>query len=763
MRRGNLDRAFLAGMFLLVAGAVPALSCSTRGRQPGNGGGSGGTGGGTGGNNGNNDMQVSLSGPISVTPSDVTLDLVQGMPPPTQAFTVTLHDPAGDRDVTYGATFTLADLTLGAMSSNTFTAGTSHGGTTVLTASYTPPGAMQAQAQAMIHVRVKGSFPGPDCGNNGQPACPTFPPDNAPTCPATVAKPHIVYPPDGVLLPPNMSVISVMFTPWPGKPPTVKAYEVAFKNANTDVRIVTPCTNQTTDTSLVGGMLSPMPSGGCEVQLTAAQWDFVAKSNRGGAAVGVTVRATSDGMCATPSDNSAAISFAEQDLNGGVFYWKSTIINSGGIAGGVGGEIWAKSFGDATPETQISGQNNLSDATCFGCHSLSRDGTRMVVSFDDNDSDDEYSDITHTLMDVAGKKSIDGQTTYGHHEPGFQAIAPDNKVYVGTIGDLQDDLFNMIPGNALWMFDAMSGMPLATPSVTFGPTGSRPTMPDFSPDGKSLLFVLPKSVSTWGADDDHVFGGSIYTASYDATMHTFGMPTAVIASAGENNYYPSYSPDGSFIAFNRVPMQAGGTNCTNGGPQGQCPNDSYSNVKARVFVLQNKMGANPIDMEKANGSPAAKPIDVSNSWPRWSPFVQMYQGSKLLWITFSSTRDYGLRVLNHKPGLTQCYPPDSPQDPTGDHSHPFPDNCQQPQIWMAAINLAQVELGAQDPSFPAFWLPFQDITTHNHTAQWTQAVAGQPVPDMGSCIPNGGNCASNPGACCSQTCLGTGVCGMPIP
>jgi len=27
---------------------------------------------------------------------------------------------------------------------------------------------------------------------------------------------------------------------------------------------------------------------------------------------------------------------------------------------------------------------------------------------------------------------------------------------------------------------------------------------------------------------------------------------------------------------------------------------------------------------------------------------------------------------------------------------------------------------AKDPSRPAFWLPFQDITTHNHTPQWTQ-------------------------------------------
>jgi hypothetical protein len=30
----------------------------------------------------------------------------------------------------------------------------------------------------------------------------------------------------------------------------------------------------------------------------------------------------------------------------------------------------------------------------------------------------------------------------------------------------------------------------------------------------------------------------------------------------------------------------------------------------------------------------------------------------------------------------------------------------------------------QDPSFAPFCLPFQDITTSNHIAQWTQEVVG---------------------------------------
>jgi hypothetical protein len=177
----------------------------------------------------------------------------------------------------------------------------------------------------------------------------------------------------------------------------------------------------------------------------------------------------------------------------------------------------------------------------------------------------------------------------------------------------------------------------------------------------------------------------------------------------------------------------------------------------------------PLDLEKANGSPASAPVDVSNSWPRWSPFVQTYKGSKLLWITFSSTRDYGLRVFNSKAGQFQCYPADSYEQPGASHGQTFPPNCKQPLIWMAAMNLSTAEImTGGDPSYPAFFLPFQAIVdsmnrpNHNHTAQWTETVVSQPQPDMGACIPDQQDCTAAPNNCCGgETCLAsTGKCGV---
>src|SRR6185437_8063442 len=102
-------------------------------------------------------------------------------------------------------------------------------------------------------------------------------------------------------------------------------------------------------------------------------------------------------------------------------------------------------------------------------------------------------------------------------------------------------------------------------------------------------------------DDNHVFGGSIMSATWDATTGAFGTPTGLVVSAGENNFYPGYSPDGSFIVFNRVPKQtvtnpiSGRPDCTGTGLQVTCPNDSFSNAKSRILLLSTKAGSMPVD------------------------------------------------------------------------------------------------------------------------------------------------------------------------
>jgi hypothetical protein len=158
---------------------------------------------------------------------------------------------------------------------------------------------------------VKASFNGPDCPAAG---CPQFPPDNAPQCTQTNVTPQIYYPPDGVLLPPNMEKMAVQWTPFPGGPPAVPIteFEIDFANANTDVRILTLCKNQLFDSYRSSTNTTGRATGGCSLEMSdimsANVWDFIAKSNRGGDAVKVTVRATTDASAVRSGPRASATS-----------------------------------------------------------------------------------------------------------------------------------------------------------------------------------------------------------------------------------------------------------------------------------------------------------------------------------------------------------------------------------------------------------------------------------------------------------------------
>ena len=624
-----------------------------------------------------------------------------------------------------------------------------------------------------------GGTNAPDC--NG---C-TFPPSSAGACASSAPAIKIVYPADGVLLPPNMNVISIQWTPF-GTAYT--NFEVDFSQTQamptTDWRIVTACKTQTTDSQ------SGTPSGGCELQIDPKSWSSLVGANRGANQVTVTVRGTTDGKCATSSANSINISFAEEDLVGTYYYWKSTVSTNG-----VGGQIWSKVFGDITNAEKnvtsaVALRNGTLNATCNGCHALSRDGKRMVVYSDDDDSDDEYSDVAGSLLDMTttpnatevGTTGVTAMRT-GGQPPGFTTINPVASYYVTSNGmpltagtnksSTSSGYPGAIPTNGWSEWNGQSGAFVGP--VTVGAANARPTMPDWSVDGQTVVYVQPNAVAHWdpngstafqGArdDDDHIFGGSLYTVPYMGAG-AFGTPGVFLQSAGENNYYPSYSPDQpmSFIIFNRVPldMSAGAATACSTGTMPMCANDSFSNPAARLMLIgAMSAGGTPVDLERANGSSASVKVPLSNSYPRWAPFVQQYHGNKLLWFTFSSTRDYGVRILNHKTGMYQCYPADAYETPGGAHNQKFASMCQEPQLWMAPLTFTEAQQASMDPSGVAFWIPYQDPTTHNHTAQWT-VLAGPTTPPPGTCQCAQLNqaCTNNACGCCSGlACSGNGVC-----
>jgi hypothetical protein len=710
-----MHRAWLAFLFVVLAALPPGCSCAHNAGK--------GSDGGAGA-----DMSLPISGgDILIMPPEATLDLNVGGPSASQTYSAKTKS---GQDVTGLASFTVDDTSLGGFAANVFTTTTTdHGGTTYVRARYNG-----LSGFATLHVKLHASVTSVSC-----PGCPPFP-SSAPPCSAMAQTPTILYPPDGTLVPPNMNVLETQFDRGQGN----ALYEIDYENAATDVRVETQC-NPIADSK-------KNATNGCAYDLSQQVWDWISATNRGGDPVQVIVKATdTSGSCIATSTAHIAISFAQEDLNGGVYYWQSVAVDK--LQGATGG-IFRYDFGKRGQTPQAFLAPTASGGTmqrCIGCHFLSRDGQKMSYGNDDPDADDEYSDLNTTLIDVATKKAAQLAMNVG----GFQAFTPDHALVLATDGTGG----TMGTSTTMSLFDGNSGAP-AVPA-TFS-TGKRGTQPDYSADGKRVVFVEPASFSFSGTtykrfDDNHFTGGSLLTMSASGT--SFGTPAPLLASRGENNYYPAFSPDGGFVVFNRVPLSGAAGACTGTATTaGVCANDAFSNPNARVFIMPSS-GGTPIDLTAINGAGA-----LANSWPRFAPTVQMYKGHQIAWVTFSSTRDYGDVVRNSTPvsGAPQhlCYPPESPENVSTNKNVTTDPSCLQPQLWMAAIDLTAAGPGGGDPSFPAFWLPFQDSTAHNHIAQWVVQIVPPPLPDGGACIPGNGPCTPANDQCCDGICCsGTNTCG----
>ena len=90
----------------------------------------------------------------------------------------------------------------------------------------------------------------------------------------------------------------------------------------------------------------------------------------------------------------------------------------------------------------------------------------------------------------------------------------------------------------------------------------------------------------------------------------------LVAASNDNNYYPSYAPNGDYVLYDRSANTS----------------DSYDQTDARLWAVSSSGGAAPVQL--ANASPAPG----GDSWPKWSPVPHLYQPGAIYWMTFSSRR-----------------------------------------------------------------------------------------------------------------------------
>ncbi len=183
----------------------------------------------------------------------------------------------------------------------------------------------------------------------------------------------------------------------------------------------------------------------------------------------------------------------------------------------------------------------------------------------------------------------------------------------------------------------------------------------FAHTSDTLLYVSAPSVSS-GVTTLH---GNLMTVPYNARAG--GTATAIMGAATSmyNEYYPTFSPDDTYVAFNRV-------------ADGQT---SYADAQAEVFVIP-AAGGTPVRLA-ANDPPTCSgkvSPGVTNSWPKWAPGVTQVNNKNYYWLTFSSTRSANAA----------------------------------PQLYVTAV----VDDGVSLTTYPALYLWNQPPDDHNHTPAW---------------------------------------------
>jgi hypothetical protein len=664
-------------------------------------------------------------------------------------------------DVTSSTFFTLSDPSVGTLSNNTFTWGGDHGGAITITAvecGVTATTTLTLTMSASVGAgSVNGTTASNQFGNAG----------NSTNASCTGANaPQILYPTDNTLVPPNTNVIEVHFAVGSS---SNQLFEISFENSVTDVKVYTACNSSDPVNGPAQGLAVAATASnpqGCIFELDQDEWNYIAHTNRNGDPVTIKVRALGcDGFPPSAanavSSTTRQISFAEDDLVGALYYWASINLQVSTQGGLFSGGVFSYDFGvrnqKATPVLTPTTNGN---GTCIGCHVVSRDGRKMIFNYDDNDADDEYSDVKSDVFDIPSATYpgvLDPHGNTNVYFPGYGTWNHETTQFL-----ISDGLDTATPKGAFTLNKA-SGAAIGTTQPTPATANMRATSPDWAPDDSQVVFsYVPTGPNTipnlnkapYGPGfylqsyDEWFAGASLYVAPWNATTNSLGAPTLLLASQAStppgqtansgvtNYYYPSFSPDNSFIAFNYAPY----------GP-------NFHNPTARVQLIVNGQASPaPDDLLNLN---TATTNNYTNSWPRWSPFVQQYKGGHILWMTFSSTRPYGLWITNS--GTHNCYPTENPNQT----AYPFFENgntptagCSRTQLWMAAINLdtGAVKSGT-DVSHPAFWLPFQDRSTNNHLAQWTQQQFSGTCKVDGDC-----NSAGSSGRCCFS-----GACAACLP
>ena len=284
---------------------------------------------------------------------------------------------------------------------------------------------------------------------------------------------------------------------------------------------------------------------------------------------------------------------APANLTGTIYFWE---VNSGNVV--------RLKPGAATPEDFLV---KPAGVTCVACHSVSKNGARIVTAFNGSASPwGTFDAASGSSSFVYGTNIADGP-----NGSGFQAIAPDGSVV----------LWGQERGLPYLSLNPYNG---AGEIAQLNPGGGLPVHPAWSGDSKKIAFAV-RADGNW-LDFNN---SALWTTDVDLGSVMFANTHQIVAAdpARPTVTFPTFSPDSQWIAFERS------TQARSRGAQSD-------------ISLTSADGSTILPLDKANGAGLLTGPEASSSY---EPTFMPVAAGGYFWLVVVTERTYGNTLTDTAP------------------------------------------------------------------------------------------------------------------